>query len=76
MRLGGGGIADNTNIDIAAQASALESLLGHAAEQHEQDALLDLVVAVDHGKQALTQVGGEVLVVAHLVDAHPLLVGH
>jgi hypothetical protein len=71
-----GGIANNTNVNITAQASALQGLLRHTAEQHEQDALLDLLVSVDHGKQALAQIGGQVLVVAHLVDLHPLLIGH
>ena len=76
MTLGRTRIADNADVDVASETGVLEGALGHAAEQHEQDALLDLVVAVDHGKETLREVRDEVLVLAHVVQLHPLLVGH
>ncbi len=61
LRLGRGRIADDANVDVAAQRRLLDGALGHAAEEHQHDAALDLVVAVHGREEAADQVVVQVL---------------
>ena len=76
LGLGGAGVTDHAHVDVATEGGAASSGLGHAAEQHEGDATLDLIVAVNGREEAVDDVAVDVLVLAHLVHLLPLLGGH
>jgi hypothetical protein len=44
LALGRGGIADDANVDVAAQLDALDRRLVHSAEEHQQNTALDFIV--------------------------------
>jgi hypothetical protein len=44
LALGRGGIADDANVDVAAQLDALDRRLVHSTEEHQQNATLDFIV--------------------------------
>ncbi len=53
LRLGGPRVAQQQQVDIAAQAVRAAGVLGLAAEEREGDAHLDVGVPVDAGRDAL-----------------------
>ena len=62
LRLSCAGVAHHAHVDVTPEAGAARSGLGHSAKQHQHDASLHLVIAVD---------GGEVL---YLLDCPSLCV--
>ena len=47
------GVAHNAHVDVAPEGDAVPRLLAHAAKEHQQDALLHLVVAKHRRRDAL-----------------------
>lgn len=48
LALGRAGISDNADVDVSSQRGPLGGRLGNAAEQHEQDSALHLIVSWTH----------------------------
>ena len=46
LRLGGGGVAHDADVDVTHQRRPLQRLLWHPAEQHQQDPTLHLEVII------------------------------
>ena len=55
LRLGHRRIADQQHVDVTPQSSAIGQNFLHAAEQHAQHGLLDVVVAVNRGRDRARQ---------------------
>ena len=72
LGLCGGWIANDADVDVTTKGGSLARRLWHAPKQHEEDASLDLLVAVQGGEEAVDQVLVEGLVLRHLVDGVPL----
>lgn len=51
LALGRRGVADDRDVDVAAQADALVRSLANAANEHQQDRLLDVLMAEDAGRK-------------------------
>lgn len=45
LALGGTGVSHDADVDVPSQRRPLHGRLGNAAEQHQQDAALHLVIA-------------------------------
>ena len=76
LRLGGAGVAHHADVDVAPQTGPAGCGLAHPTKQHQSDPSLHLVVAVNCGEEAVDDVAVEVLVLAHVVDALPLVRSH
>ena len=70
LRLGHARISHQANVNVASDLHAARVLV-HAAHEHEQQRLLDVLVSVDLRRNALRQLGVEVV----LADARRLLLG-
>lgn len=67
LRFGRTWIANDAHIQIAPQACSFCRDLRHSAEQHQKNAFLDLLVAVNGGEQAVTEVAEQRTVLGHLI---------
>ena len=75
LTLGGTGVADHEDVDISTNVGSVREVLLHAAEEKEEDRLLDVVVSVDRGSERLREELEDVLLLADLVDPANVGVG-
>lgn len=68
LGFGGGGIADDADIEVAAELHAFWRGFVHAAHKLEEEPLFDDFVAVDHGGEGIDEARVDVVAVHHLFE--------